>query len=296
MSIRIGANPIGWSNDDLQTLGGETPLETCLAEASQIGFQGMELGHKFPRDPARLRPILDRYGLALVSGWYSSELLNRSVEDEIAAVQAHLSLLESMGCKVMVWCETTGCVHGQQGVPLSRRPRMDAGRWSELGQRLTAVAEYLLGRGMRMAYHHHMGTVVETVGEIDLLMQHTGEAVGLLLDTGHVTFAGGDPVAVARKWGHRVVHVHCKDVRPAVREQSRAGDWSFLDSVIAGVYTVPGDGCVDFPAVLREIKAARYAGDWLVIEAEQDPARAHPATYAEKGYRYLDRLVRELGL
>jgi inosose dehydratase len=296
MSIRIGANPIGWSNDDLQTLGGETPLETCLAEASQIGFQGMELGHKFPRDPAALRPILDRYGLSLVSGWYSSELLRRTVEDEIEVVQAHLSLLGSMGCKVMVWCETSGCVHGQKDVPLSRRPRMDAGRWSELGQRLTAVADYLLSQGMQMAYHHHMGTVVETVEEIDLLMQHTGESVGLLLDTGHVTFAGGDPVAVARKWGHRVEHVHCKDVRPAMLEQSRAGDWSFLDSVIAGVYTVPGDGCVDFPAVLREIKLAGYAGEWLVIEAEQDPARAHPATYAAKGYRYLGKLVRELGL
>ncbi len=296
MSIRIGANPIGWSNDDLQTLGGETPLETCLAEASQIGFEGMELGHKFPRDPTALRPILDRHGLSLVSGWYSSELLRRSVEDEIQAVQAHLSLLGSMGCKVMVWCETSGCVHGQKDVPLSRRPRVASGQWSEFGRRLTAVADYLLSQGMQMAYHHHMGTVVETVEEIDLLMQHTGESVGLLLDTGHVTFAGGDAVAVARTWGHRVEHVHCKDVRPAVLAQSQAGDWSFLDSVIAGVYTVPGDGCVDFPAVLREVKRAGYAGDWLVIEAEQDPARAHPATYAAKGFAYLKKLVEELGL
>jgi inosose dehydratase len=296
MSVRIGANPIGWSNDDLQTLGGETPLETCLAEASQIGFEGMELGHKFPRDPEKLRPILDRHGLALVSGWYSSELVRRSVDDEIQAVQAHLSLLKSMDCRVMVWCETTDCVHGLQQVPLSRRPRLDAGRWPEFGRNLTAVADYLQSQGVHLAYHHHMGTVVQTAEEIDLLMRHAGESVGLLLDTGHATFAGADPVAIARKWGHRMMHMHCKDVRPAVLEQARAGDWSFLDSVIAGVFTVPGDGCIDFPEVFRELVLASYAGDWMVLEAEQDPAKAHPATYAAKGYRYLKELVWAVGL
>ncbi len=296
MTIRIGANPIAWSNDDKQSLGGETPLENCLAEAREAGFQGMELGHKFPRDPSQLRPILDRYGLALVSGWYSSELLRRTAAEEIAAVQQHLSLLKAMDCQVMVWCETTGCIHGLENAPLSRRPRLDAGQWQEFGARLTAVAEYLLAHGIRMAYHHHMGTVVETSEEIDLLMENTGAAVGLLLDTGHVTFAGGDPVAVAKKWGKRIRHVHCKDVRPQVLSQSKDGDWSFLAAVIAGVYTVPGDGCVDFPSVLKEVKAAGYCGDWLVIEAEQDPAKANPLAYALKGYRYLRQVVDQVGL
>lgn len=296
MSVRIGANPIGWSNDDKQSLGGATPLETCLAEARQVGFKGMELGHKFPRDAVKLRPILDQYGMDLVSGWYSSHLLEHDAEAEIAAVQAHLSLLKAMGCKVMVWCETTGCIHGSEHAPLSTRPRMQAAQWAEFGRRLTRVAEYLRRHGMQLAYHHHMGTVVETVTEIDLLMEHTGPAVGLLLDTGHVTFAGGDPVAVARRWGSRIVHVHCKDVRREVMAESKARDWSFLDSVINGVYTVPGDGCVDFRGVLAAVKAAGYAGDWLVIEAEQDPAKANPLQYALKGYAHLAGLVRELGL
>lgn len=296
MSVRIGANPIAWTNDDKQTLGGDTPLETCLAEARQAGFQGMELGHKFPRDPSVLRPILDRYDLALVSGWYSSGVLERSAEEEIAAVQDHLSLLKAMDCKVMVWCETTGCVHGQEAVPLSRRPRLEAGQWAEFGSRLSTVAEYLKKHGIQMAYHHHMGTVVETPEEIDLLMENTREAVGLLLDTGHVTFAGGDPVAVAKKWGHRIKHVHCKDVRSEVLVKAKAEDWSFLTAVINGVYTVPGDGCVDYAAVLRAVKAAGYAGEWLVIEAEQDPAKANPLQYAIKGYRYLAALAAETGL
>lgn len=296
MSVRIGANPISWTNDDKQTLGGDTPLETCLAEARQAGFRGMELGHKFPRDPSVLRPILDRYDFALVSGWYSSGVLERSAEEEIAAVQEHLSLLKAMDCKVMVWCETTGCVHGQEAVPLSHRPRIEAGQWAEFGRRLSAVAAYLKKHGIQMAYHHHMGTVVETPEEIDLLMENTREAVGLLLDTGHVTFAGGDPVAVAKKWGHRIKHVHCKDVRSEVLVKAKAEDWSFLTAVINGVYTVPGDGCVDYAAVLRAVKAAGYAGEWLVIEAEQDPAKANPLQYAIKGYRYLAALAAETGL
>lgn len=296
MTVRIGANPIAWSNDDKQSLGGNIPLETCLTEARQAGFQGMELGNKFPRDPSALRPILDRYDLALVSGWYSSGVLEHSPEDEIAAVQTHLSLLKAMGSNVMVWCETTGCIHGAEDVPLSRRPRIEAGGWGEFGSNLTKVAEYLRKHGMQMAYHHHMGTVVETPEEIDLLMEHTGEAVGLLVDTGHVTFAGGEPAEVAKKWGSRIRHVHCKDVRAEVMAKAKAEDWSFLTAVINGVFTVPGDGCVDFAAVLREVKAAGYAGDWLVIEAEQDPAKANPLEYATKGYRHLSALVAEIGL
>jgi inosose dehydratase len=296
MTVRIGANPIAWSNDDLQSLGGETPLEVCLAQAKEAGFQGMELGHKFPRDAAKLRPILDQFGLSLVSGWYSSQLLRRTAEDEIAAMQPHLKLLSEMGCKVMVYAEVTDCVHGLIDTPLSMRPVLAADQWAEFGKRMTQVGDYLKSCGMQLAYHHHMGTVVETVEEIDLLMEHTGESVGLLLDAGHVTFAGGDPVEVARKWGHRIKHVHCKDVRAEVLAKSKAEDWSFLESVIAGVYTVPGDGSVDFPAVLREVKKAGYSGDWLVIEAEQDPAKANPLEYAKKGYSYLSTLVRELGL
>src|SRR5262249_36115953 len=167
--------------------------------------------------------------------------------------------------------------------------------WRRFGEALTEVAEHLRARGVRMAYHHHMGTVVETEPEIDHLMAVTGEAVGLLLDTGHLTYAGGDVVGVARRHGRRIVHVHCKDVRSAVLADARRRDQSFLDAAVAGVFTVPGDGCVDYGAVLAALKAVGYAG-WLVVEAEQDPAVAHPLTYAKLGYANLSRAVKTAGL
>lgn len=295
MSVRIGINPLTWTNDDLPELGADTPLETCLSEGRQAGFAGFELGQKFPRDPAVLGPILEGHGLALVSGWYSARLLERSVEAEIEAVQAHLHLLKSLGSNVMVWCEVTGCIHGERNIPLSRRPVLAADQWAELGRRMTAVGDYLKGQGVHLAYHHHMGTVVETEAEIDLLMQHTGDSVGLLLDTGHLTFAGGDPLAVIARWGKRIRHVHCKDVRAAVLAEYKAADSSFLNAVLAGVFTVPGDGSIDYRPVFSALKAAGYSG-WLVVEAEQDPAKAHPLTYATKGYQYLSRTVAETGL
>ena len=296
MTVRLGVNPIAWSNDDMPELGGATPLEQCLAEGREAGFQGFELGHKFPRDAAVLRPILDGYGLSLVSGWYSAGLLERTVSEEIEAVQPHLQLLKAMGCPVMVVAETTGCVHGTRGTPLSRRPKLESGQWAEFGRRMAEFGDYLRDQGTPLAYHYHMGTVVETPDEIDLFAEVTGDSVGILLDTGHLTFAGGSPLDVIAKWGHRINHVHCKDVRAEVLKRAKASDSSFLDAVIDGVFTVPGDGCVDFPAVLKALKNADYRGQWLVIEAEQDPAKAHPLTYVTKGRQHLSALVAEYGL
>ncbi len=293
MTIRIGVNPIGWTNDDLETLGDDTPLEVCLAEARLAGYAGIELGRKFPRRPAELRAVLQQHGLELVSGWYGSHLLRRSATEEIAAMQAHASLLAALGATAVVFAEETGSVHGRLGVPLSTRPRIAEGDWPRFGEALTEVAEHLRGRGMRLAYHHHMGTVVETEAEIDRLMGATGPAVGLLLDTGHLTYAGGDVERVARRHGDRIVHVHCKDVRPPVLEDARRRDRSFLDAVVDGVFTVPGDGCVDYRALLGALDDAGYAG-WLVVEAEQDPVKAHPLTYARMGFAHLSRLLADL--
>ncbi len=295
MAVRIGINPLTWTNDDMPSLGGDTPLEVCLAEARQAGYEGIEMGIKFPRRTDELRPVLERHGLALVSGWYSAGLLSRPLADEIEAVADHLALMAGMGCGVMVLCETTGAVHGRREVPLSRRPRLDDDRWPAFGEALTALAEHLLGRGVRMAYHHHMGSVVETEDDIDRLMACTGEAVGLLLDTGHLSYAGGDPLAVVRRHGGRIVHVHCKDVRADALADARARDSSFLDAVLAGVFTVPGDGCIDYAALAGALAETGYEG-WLVVEAEQDPALAHPLTYAKLGHSGLARAVRAAGL
>ena len=295
MPVRLGISPIGWSNDDLPELGGDTRLDSCLVEARAAGYEGIELGRKFPRDPAVLRQILERFGLALISGWYSGRLLERSVRAEIAAIEPHCSLLVAMGCAVLVYAETSGSIAGDRHHPLSGRPRLGASDWHYFGARLTELADHLSACGIALVYHHHMGTVVESEAEIDRLMAVTGDKVGLLLDTGHAAFAGVDPASLIRRHGDRIKHVHCKDVRREVLARVRAHDASFLDAVLDGVFTVPGDGCVDFSGALAELAAADYNG-WLVVEAEQDPEKAPPLAYARIGFAQLRAATARAGL
>ena len=291
--VRLGTNPIAWSNDDLRELGGATPLETCLREARKAGFEGIEMGHKFPREAAALRQALAPSGLALVSGWYSAELLRRDVAAERIAMRPHLELLQALGCRVLIVAETSNAIHGNRAVPLSRRPVLPAEDWPEFGRRLTELGKVVADAGLDLVYHHHMGTVVQSEEEIDRLMDGTAPALRLLLDTGHALFGGADPVVLARRWCERIGHVHCKDVRPDVPHEARQRDLSFLDAVIVGVFTVPGDGIVDFPAVLRELPDYDR---WLVVEAEQDPAKANPLHYARLGHNNLRRYAEEAGL
>lgn len=288
--VRIGINPISWSNDDLPSLGGETPLATALSEGRRIGYQGFELGNKFPRDPEALRQVLAEHDLALVSGWYSGELARRGIEEEIRAVGPHLDKLARNGAKVMVYGEVADSIQGRDK-PLYMRPRFfREDQWAAYGERLTAFGAHLKRHGVRLAYHHHMGAYVETPQDVDRLMEVTGEEVGLLFDSGHMTFAGGDAPAELSKHIGRVCHVHCKDVRPEVIRLARNRNWSFLQSVINGAFTVPGDGAVDFPALVALLRAHGYRG-WLVVEAEQDPVVAPSFAYAKKGFETLERLV-----
>ena len=288
--VKIGINPISWTNDDLPWLGGETPLEVALAEGKAIGYQGFELGNKFPRESSALRAVLAKHGLELVSGWYSGELARRSVEEEIAAVGSHLKLLADNGAKVMVYGEVADGIQGAP-VPLYKRPRFCRDeQWKAYADRLTAFARHTLAHGVRLAYHHHMGAYVETPEDVDRLMPLVGDEVGLLFDSGHMTFAGGDAVAMLARHVQRVCHVHCKDVRPQVISLARNRNWSFLESVINGAFTVPGDGAVDFAALVGVLRDNGYRG-WLVVEAEQDPVVAPSYAYAEMGYRHLRELV-----
>ena len=288
--VKIGINPISWTNDDLPWLGGETPLEVALSEGKAIGYQGFELGNKFPRESFALRTVLARHGLELVSGWYSGELARRSVEEEIAAVGPHLALLSENGATVMVYGEVADSIQGA-AQPLYKRPRLVKPEdWQSYADRLTAFARFTLERGVRLAYHHHMGAYVEHPSDVDRLMASTGEEVGLLFDSGHMTFAGGDAVAMLAKHVGRVCHVHCKDVRAEVVKLARNRDWSFLQSVINGAFTVPGDGCIDFKTLLELLHDHGYRG-WLVVEAEQDPVIAPSYRYADRGYRHLRGLV-----
>jgi inosose dehydratase len=277
----------------MRELGGDITLEQCLAEAKAAGFEGIELGHKFPREAAALRAVLGGHGLDLVSGWYSSALLERGVDAELAALRPHLHLLKELGSDVLILAETTGAVHSNRGIPLSKRPALDDQSMRRLCESLTSLGDAVAGEGMRLAYHHHMGTIVQSGADIDALMAHTGPTVHLLLDTGHAAFAGADPVALARRYAPRIVHVHCKDIRSHVRERAVAEDWSFLDSVVAGVFTVPGDGGIDFRSVLGAL--GDYSG-WLIVEAEQDPEMAPPAEYAAIGCRNLNQLAAAAGL
>lgn len=284
MSIHIGANPIGWSNDDMRELGGNTPLEVCLAEARQVGFAGMELGHKFPREANALKAALAPFNLACISGWYSASLLERDAEAEMQHLRPHLDLLKAMGSDVLVFAETSNAIHGNIQAALSTRPVLQPEQWPEFGRRLTTLAEATMREGVRLVYHHHIGTIVQSEADIDAFMAATGPAVHLLLDTGHATWGGADPAALAQQYRDRISHVHTKDVREAVMQRAIAEDWSFLKAVLEGVYTVPGDGMVDFAEVFRQLPT--YDG-WVVIEAEQDPARANPLAYAQKGYAHL---------
>ena len=288
--VRIGINPLSWMNDDLPSLGGETPLEVALTEGRQIGYEGFELGNKFPREPQALKALLAQHDLSLVSGWYSGRLAQRSAEEEIAAVGPHLELLAKNGATVMVYGEVADTIQGSP-LPLFQRPRFfTEAQWSTYAERLERFARYTLSQGVRVAYHHHMGAYVETPADVDELMKRTTDAVGLLLDTGHITFAGGDPLALLERYAARVCHVHCKDVRPDVVKLARNRDWSFLEAVINGAFTVPGDGAVDFASVIGKLREIGYRG-WLVVEAEQDPVIAPSYAYAEKGYRTLRALV-----
>ncbi|MBV8794555.1 MAG: myo-inosose-2 dehydratase [Hyphomicrobiales bacterium] len=298
MSIRIGANPIGWSNDDLQEIGGDTPLETCLAEAKEAGVVGMEKGHKLPSDGAALKDRLAAFGLSFVGGWYSAELLKRSARDEFKAAKSHIAMTKGAGTDVVIVAETSNAIHGDRSKPLSERPRLHKDDWGAYGAKLTEFAERLADEGLKLCYHHHMGTIVQSERDIDALMAHTKPPVHLLLDTGHARWGGADPAALARAYRSRIGHVHCKDVREAKMRQSNAGDWSFLDSILGqgkelGVYTVPGDGAIDYVSVFDELKG--YAG-WVVLEAEQDPKKAPALAYAKKGVAHIHAALKEAKL
>jgi inosose dehydratase len=295
VSIRFGVSPIAWINDDMPELGGDTPLEHVLGEARDIGFAGIELGGRFPRDPQTLTTLLARFQLALVGGWYSASLLTRTAREEIAALQAHLALLKALGCRVFIHAETRNAIHCDRARPLSATPRLDLAAWAHFGAKLTEVADYVAAAGLRLAYHHHLGTVVESSEDIERFLQSTGPSVGMTIDTGHAALAGVDAVSLIRTHPQRVAHVHCKDIRGRVFRKIKAEGASFLRGVLDGMFTVPGDGDLDFRKVMQALAQIDYSG-WIIVEAEQNPAIADPRTYGELGLTTLRREVAAVGL
>jgi len=290
MNVSIGINPITWSNDDMQNVGADISLEACLAGAAEAGYDGVELGHKFPRDPDALKPELERHSLSLVSGWYSGMLLQRDSDEEIAAMQDHVKLLKAMDSDVLIFAEVSGCIHSNIDKRLSLRPQIPADQWPTFCNRLDDVAKACASHGLKLCFHHHMGTVVQSREDIDRMMQSTSTDMHLLLDSGHAYFAGADPVELANQYGDRIAHVHCKDIRENVLQRMQNRDSSFLDAVLAGVFTVPGDGCIDYQSLFDALRAQDYSG-WVVVEAEQDPSVAPPMHFAKLGYDNLRQLT-----
>lgn len=285
----VGANPIIWSNDDFDDLAGDVPLDHILAEMRQAGFAGSELGHAYPRTADALGAALARHSLRLVSGWHSTYLASRELGAEETSFRTHLALLKALGAQVAIVAECTHCIHGARDAVLGfgerDRVRLDAAEWTRLVAGLKHLCRIAAAEGLKVVYHHHMGTVVQTEAELEQLLADVPE-LHLLLDPGHLAFAGIDPVEVATRHAARIAHVHLKSARPSIVQRVRDEGWSFYRAVSTGVFTIPGDGSVDFPAIFRVLAAANYRG-WLVVEAEEDPTKVPALPKAMKARAYV---------
>lgn len=286
--IKLAIAPIGWTNDDLPQLGGEITFEQCVSEMALAGFKGSEVGNKYPKDTAVLKKALDLRGLQICNAWFSTFLTTQPYEQVEKDFVKHCTFLKTMGATVVGVAEQGNSIQGRQDLPVfDAKPVNTEEQWKLLTEGLNKLGAKAKEMGMTLTYHHHMGTGVQTAGEIDRLMEETdSELVGLLYDTGHLVFSGEDCMAVLKKWMSRIRHVHLKDVRAERREQAIKEKWSFLKGVYEGVFTVPGDGCIDFKPILQALLDAGYKG-WWVVEAEQDPAKANPLEYAMKARAYI---------
>lgn len=295
MSVKLGIAPIAWSNDDMPELGGDTPLEQCLSEASEAGFIGIESGGKFPKKSEELLPLLEKYKLNLCSGWYGANLRKNSVKEEIEVIQDQLKLFKDCNAPCMVFAEVSGSIQGDPKRKLSSRPQMNNDEWKSFNDKLSDMGKYLEDQGMPLAYHHHMGTVIETEDDTIRLLENTNDSVKLTLDTGHMLFAKGNSKKILENFSERLIHMHCKDIRKNVLEKSLKQDLSFRGAFLEGAFTVPGDGCIDYKPLFDILKKKNYSG-WLVVEAEQDPSKANPFEFAKIGYSYLTKTLDKSGI
>lgn len=297
MAVKIGISLIAWQNDDLPDLTADFTTEGAMEDAGRIGYQGVERGRRMPADTEGLRSYLDRYGVSLCGGWCSGSLMTASLEDEKAAVLQQVEQFVALDAPCIVYAECSNTVQGDLLTPVRNRPKLSRDDVKSYAAKLTELAKWMSDKGMTLSYHHHMGSMIEDAEDINWLMEGSGPEVALLYDTGHLLFAGADPLAVLDRWGDRVHHVHFKNVRPDKMAWVRTENRSFLDGVQAGVYSVPGDpdGCIDFQAITDRLKAMDYDG-WIVVEAEQDPAIAPPFKYSKIGFDHIVDICGRSGL
>ena len=297
MAVKIGISPIAWQNDDLPDLTAAYTMEQALREARQIGYTGIERGRRMPQDTAGLRAYLQAADIALCGGWCSGNLMVTTVAEEIEAVRQQVEQFVALKSPCLVYAECSNTVQGAIGTSVNDRPKLSRAEVTAYAAKLSELAKWMADQGMVLAYHHHMGSMIEDQDDIDALMAGSSPEVTLLFDTGHLRFGGADVMGTLDRWGDRVAHVHFKDVRADVASRIREKGKSFLDGVIAGAFTVPGDpdGCIDFQAVTDRLKAMDYAG-WIVVEAEQDPAKAPPYEYSRMGYEHIKAICAASGL
>lgn len=292
MKAKLGISPIAWWNDDLAELSDDVSLEECLRQASVAGYTGMETGRRFPMDMAALGPILDRYGISVCGGWFSGLLLDGDIEAEKDRIAQQMDFFKAAHAPCIIYGETARSVQGVQSAPLATKPTLTEAEIADYGRKVSDFADWCAKEGMPLSYHHHMAAAIETEAELDLLMKHS--SVPLLFDAGHMAFAGGDVMRVIDRHHARINHVHTKDVRQAVMEAIDRGRESFLDAVVKGVFTVPGDGDLDFDAIAGALAGHGYEG-WFVVEAEQNPKANPPLEMAKLGHKELLRVVAAAG-
>lgn len=287
--VKLGIAPIAWTNDDMPDLGKENTFEQCVSEMALAGFTGSEVGNKYPKDPEVLKKALELRGVEICNQWFSSFLITKPFEEIEKEFRAQLAFLKAMGAKVIGASEQSYSVQGQLDTPIfGHKYEMNDQEWdtfctgmNKLGK--IAKEEY----GIALTFHHHMGTVVQSLAEVDRMMENTDpEYVSLLFDTGHFTYCGEDPLEVVKKYVHRIKHVHLKDIRPEVVEQVKKENMSFLAGVRAGAFTIPGDGCINYDPIFKVLEEAGYEG-YMVVEAEQDPAKANPLEYAIRARKFI---------
>ncbi len=295
MSVRIGISPIAWQNDDLPDLTADYTMEQALKEAREIGYTGVERGQRMPQDTEGLRHYLETYDIALCGGWCSGAALVNDLAAEKVAVQQQVDQFIALNSPCIVYAECSNTVQGQIDTPVNDRPKLSKDQITDYAAKLGELAKWMADQGMPMAYHHHMGSIIESEDDVNWLMEGSDPQLRLCFDTGHLLFGGGDVMATLDRWGDRIAHVHFKDIRPDIVTDVRANNRSFLDAVIAGAFTVPGDGCIDFQHVTHALKRMDYRG-WIVVEAEQDPAKAAPYAYSKLGFEHIQEVCRAADL
>ncbi len=294
MKAKLGMSPIAWWNDDLVELSDDVSLEECLRQSRSAGFTGMEMGRRFPSDPAVMLPILKAAGVTLCGGWFSGRLVDDDLASDKDRIKPMIELFKAVDAPCIVYGEVARSIQGDRSKPLATKPRLSDDEMKAYARKVTAFGEWCAGKGMPLAYHHHMAAVVETEQELDLFMNNSGEGIPLLFDAGHLAFAGGDVLRAIDKHHKRITHVHVKDVRMDVIDKLDRSRQSFLDAVALGAFTVPGDGSLDFEAIVKKFANYGYEG-WFVVEAEQDPVKAPPLKMAQIGYKELMRVMTAAG-